>query len=63
MSKEIRIRITDDIAAAVALNVVKTAIVNNIEPGEVITFSNDACVEYRKGMKNQNFYVWKREAE
>ena len=61
MSKEIRIKFTDDIAAAVAVNVVKAAIVNNIEPGEVITFTNDACVERRKDTKNQIFYVWKRE--
>ena len=63
MKHEIRITFTDEVTAAVALNVVKASIINDIEPGEVITFNNGVAVEYRNNTKNQCFYVWKREGK
>lgn len=59
MANRIYITHSDRVTLQDAIEAVYVCLVNNVNPGEVVTLSNDLAVFYNDKTKHSSFQVWR----
>lgn len=59
MANRIFITLSDGVTLHEAIEVVYSCLVNNVEPGEVLSFHNGMAVFYKDKTKHPSFQVWR----